>query len=176
VLKEAGMARASGVKPAAEPTEAEPDIDDKGADQNLDQGLLAGYVGPKVRLLWNLLSARMGNALAPFGLRPGCFSTMGLILANPGCSQNQLARALGLDKSAVVSLLDELESHGLAVRARAPNDRRRHALFLTKKGEEMVEQMRGPVSEAGGAMREELSAEEMNQLLTLLDRAYRALL
>jgi len=167
------MARASGAK-LAEVERA--DMELVAENDVLDQGLLSGFIGPKVRVLWNLLSARMATALTPFGLRPGCFSTMALILANPGCSQNQLARALGLDKSAVVSLLDELESHGLAVRARAPNDRRRHALFLTKEGEALAEQMRGPVSEAGRAMREELSVEELEQLRSLLDRAYRSLL
>ena len=166
------MARTEAAKLAPAERAPEPEPEDAG----LDQGLLAGFVGPRVRLLWNLLSARMGAALAPFGLRPGCFSTMALIAANPGCSQNQIARALGLDKSAVVSLLDELESHGLAVRDRAPNDRRRHALFLTDQGQAMTEEMRVPVAEAGQAIRRELSPEELQQLLSLLDRAYRALL
>ena len=62
--------------------------------EELSLGLLADFLGPRVRVLWNLLSARMVEALAPFGLRPGAFSALALISANPGCSQKQLALQL----------------------------------------------------------------------------------
>src|SRR5262245_18717975 len=100
----------------------------------LDQGVLTGFVGPKLRILWNLLSARMEAALEPFGLRSGAFSTMAIIAANPGCSQNQLAKGLGMDKSAVVALVDEMERCSLIKRVRAVEDRRRHTLSLTSEG------------------------------------------
>jgi DNA-binding MarR family transcriptional regulator len=142
----------------------------------LDLGLTSGYLGPKLRVLWNVLNARMVASLAPFGLKIGAFSTMALISANPGCSQNQLARDLGLDKSAVVALIDELESHGLATRERPAEDRRRHALKLTARGEAMLRTMAPAVARPGRPIREALSAREMEQLLALLDRAYRAMI
>lgn len=141
----------------------------------LRQGLFANFLGPRVRVLWNLLSARMATALAPFGLRSGAFSTLTLIATNPGISQNELARGLGIDKSAVVAIIDDLEQRGLARRLRSPADRRRHALSLTAQGEAMMERMRGPVAEVGLPIRAALSMEEMDQLLLLLDRAYHAL-
>lgn len=141
----------------------------------LDPGLTGGYLGPKLRVLWNLLSARMAVVLAPYGLRSGAYSTMALIMANPGCSQNQLARALCMDKSAVVAILDDLEERGIAMRVRPPNDRRRHALQLTKEGEELMRRMAGPASLPGKPIRDSFSKAEMDQLLTLLDRAYDAL-
>ena len=45
------------------------------------------------------------EALDPFDLRTGGFSTLALIAANPGCSQTELARAVGMDKSAVVAII-----------------------------------------------------------------------
>src|SRR4051794_19639336 len=84
----------------------------------LNPGLLADFLGPKVRILWNLLDARMVEAPSPFGLRTGTFSALALISANPGCSQNQLAGGLGMDKSAVVAIIDELESRDLVRRVR----------------------------------------------------------
>jgi DNA-binding MarR family transcriptional regulator len=141
----------------------------------LDLGLTAGFIGPKVRVLWNLLSAQMVAALAPFGLRSGAYSTLAVISANPGCSQTELARALGLDKSALVPIIDELESRGLAVRVRSAHDRRRHALKLTPDGEALMRRMTEPVAGVGRPIREALSPAEYRQLLALLDRAYAAM-
>ncbi len=141
----------------------------------LNPGLLADFLGPRVRVLWNLLDARMVDALSPFGLRTGAFSALALISANPGCSQNQLAGGLGMDKSAVVAIIDELESRDLARRVRQAHDRRRHALSLTTKGKALLQRMLGPATVGGRPIREALSAKEMEQLHALLDRACRAL-
>ena len=149
------------------------EVEDPG--RTLHPGATAGYLGPKVRVLWNLLSARMVAALAPFGLRSGAFSTLALISANPGCSQTELARGLGMDKSAVVPIIDELEKRGLATRVRTSHDRRRHALMLTEQGEAMMHRMLEPITSVGRPVREALSEQEMEQLLSLLDRAYLAL-
>ncbi|MBO0764276.1 MAG: winged helix-turn-helix transcriptional regulator [Hyphomicrobiaceae bacterium] len=152
--------------------------DEQGLDQSeeLDLGLLADFVGPKVRLLWNLLSTRMAEALEPYGLRPGEFSTLALISANPGCSQKQLAHRLGMDKSAVVAIIHDLEWQGLATRVRHTQDRRFHALKLTPKGQALLQRTLAPASRPGRPIREALSPRELEQLLSLLDRAWRALL
>ena len=141
----------------------------------LNLGLLEDFVGPRVRILWNLLSAGMVKALAPFGLRSGAFSALALISANPGCSQNQLAQGLGMDKSAVVVIIDELERRGLAARVRHPQDRRFHALKLTAKGKALLQRMIEPASQPGQPLRDALSPQELQQLLSLLDRACRAM-
>ena len=141
----------------------------------LDPGLLADFLGPRVRVLWNLLDARMVDALSPFGLRTGAFSALALISANPGCSQNQLAGGLGMDKSAVVAIIDDLETRDLARRVRQAHDRRRHALSLTTKGKALLQRMLTPASVGGRPIREALSPREMEQLMSLLDRACRAL-
>jgi DNA-binding MarR family transcriptional regulator len=148
---------------------------ERASEAVLAPGPLAGFLGPKLRLLWNLLNARMAEALEPFGLRAGAFSTLALISANPGCSQAELARELGMDKSAVVAILDELEARGLVTRTRLPHDRRRHALSLTPSGQAQTLLMKMEVRKPGEPIREALSAEEMELLLALLERAYDAL-
>lgn len=151
-------------------TRADPDT-----GRALALGQLDHFVGPRVRVLWNLLSASMAKALAPFGLRPGAFSALALIEANPGCSQNQLAQALGMDKSAVTTVVRDLERRGLAVRVRGRDDRRFRALKLTAKGNALLQRMVKPASGPGQPIRDALSAREMKQLISLLDRAGRAL-
>ncbi|MEI9963967.1 MAG: MarR family winged helix-turn-helix transcriptional regulator [Caulobacteraceae bacterium] len=129
-----------------------------------------------MRLVRNLLAARVMAALAPFGLRSGAFSTMALIAANPGCSQAELGQELAMDKSAVNAILDELEAKGLAVRVRSAEDRRRHALTLTAEGERRMREMHRVSSAVEQPIREALSPAELEQLLRLLERAQRALL
>lgn len=145
------------------------------AEAALDRGLLAAGVGPRVRLLRNLLTQRVVAAFAPFGLRSGAFSTLALIAANPGCSQNDLARELALDKSGMVAIVDELERKGLASRARPSHDRRRHALSLTPEGEGLMREMHVVVSGIEQPIHDALTAQERALLFTLLDRAYAAL-
>jgi DNA-binding MarR family transcriptional regulator len=80
-----------------------------------------------------------------------------------------------MDKSAVVAIIDELEAKGLTRRVRPAHDRRRHALTLTAQGDALMRKMVGPVSLAGLPIRQALTKPEMEQLLSLLDRAYHAL-
>lgn len=142
-----------------------------GETPSLDMGLLADFLGPRVRTLWNTLSARMAEALAPFGLRAGAFSALALISANPGCSQSEIAQGLGMDKSAVVAIVDELETKGLARRARQTVDRRRHALKLTPKGTALLKKMHDPAYYASQPIRDSFSPRDYELLLSLLDRA-----
>jgi DNA-binding MarR family transcriptional regulator len=143
--------------------------------EELDLGLIADFVGPRVRVLWNLLSARTVEALAPFGLRPGAFSALALISANPGCSQKQLAHSLGMDKSAVAAIVDELDRQGLATRAQLKADRRFHALKITAKGNALLQRMHAAVTGPAHPIGEALTPREFELLLSLLDRACRAL-
>jgi DNA-binding MarR family transcriptional regulator len=140
------------------------------------RGPLEKAIGPRVRILRNLLTVRSVGVLAPFGLRTGALTAMSLISANEGCSQADLARELGLDKSAVVSIVDDLEKGGLAVRDRSPEDRRRNLLSLTAKGEETMLAMYEAAVGREHPVRAALTPEEHEQLLSLLDRAYDALL
>ena len=151
------------------------EAEDAGAGTPLSAGITQGFLGPRVRMLWNLLSAKMLEALEPFGLKTGAFSTLALIAANPGCSQTELARTLGMDKSAVVPILDELEQRGLARRVRAPEDRRRHALVATEAAQPLMDQMHAAVSAVGRPIRQAMTPEEYTVLLSLVERSYKAL-
>ena len=149
------------------------EVEDAGAP--LAPGLTENFLGPRVRVLWNLLSAKMLEALEPFGLKTGGFSTLALIAANPGCSQTALARALGMDKSAVVPIIDELEQRGLALRVRSSEDRRRHALVVTETAQILIDQMHEAVAAVGRPIRQAMSPAEYRVMLSLLERSYRAL-
>src|ERR1700685_3593441 len=61
-------------------------------DPELQLGLHGQRMGFRVRRLHHLLSQRVEQAFAHYGLRPGSLTMMVLISANPGYSQVELSR------------------------------------------------------------------------------------
>jgi DNA-binding MarR family transcriptional regulator len=59
--------------------------------------------------------------------------------------QSDLARDLSLTSSAATALVDRLERHGAAERARHPTDRRRMIIRLTGRGEELAADGQAPL-------------------------------
>ena len=138
-------------------------------------GQLANTVGPRVRLLRNALAARSIAALEEFGLPTGSLTVLSLIAANPGSNQTALAKAAGVNKSALVGIVDQLEKRGLAARDRSASDRRRNHLTVTAEGETTMKAMLARVAGGEDEVREALGPRDHHKLLELLDRANAAL-
>lgn len=142
---------------------------------DLDWGILAGSVGPRVRLLRNEMHGRSVAASAPYGLPTGSLTVLALIAANPGSSQTALARGAGLNNSALVGIVDQLEQRGLVERGRAANDRRSYHLMVTPEGRRMMETLFAAVTVKEGPIRDALGPRDLALLLKLLDRVIAAL-
>ncbi len=138
-------------------------------------GQLGNAVGPRVRLLRNALAARSIAALEEFGLPTGSLTVLSLIAANPGSSQTALAKAAGVNKSALVGIVDQLETRGLAARDRSASDRRRNNLTVTPEGEATMKVMLARLAAGESKVRDALGANDHRKLLELLDRANAAL-
>ena len=141
----------------------------------LDWGILAGSVGPRVRLLRNALSARSIAVSAPHGLPTGSLTVLALIAANPGSSQTALASRAGLNKSALVGIVDQLEQRGLVERDRAAADRRRYQVSVTAEGDNAMRELFAVVDRQERDIRDVFGKRDMIALLDLLDRAIAAL-
>ena len=141
----------------------------------LEWGILAGSVGPRVRLLRNALAARSIAASAPYGLPTGSLTVLALVAANPGSSQNALAKRAGLNKSALVGIVDQLEAKGLAARDRSASDRRRNQVTVTPEGAAAMQALFVAVTTEEGPVRDALGLADLEVLLALLDRAIAAL-
>jgi DNA-binding MarR family transcriptional regulator len=81
---------------------------------------------------------------------------------------------MGIDPSAMVRLIDELEGAGLAERRRRPQDRRAWEVAITPKGRRTLERGKRLAGEVEDEVLSGLSASERRQLLTLLRRALAA--
>jgi DNA-binding MarR family transcriptional regulator len=78
---------------------------------------------------------------------------------------------MGIDPSAMVKLINELEDAGLAERRRRPGDRRAWEVSITPKGRRTLERGRRFAAEVQDEVLGGLSAGDRRQLLTLLRRA-----
>lgn len=145
---------------------------DGASERRVQLGRLGDYVGFRMRRVQNQLSADFMAATSHFGLRSGLFSSLALIDANPGMSQQELSSAVGLDKSITVQIVDELERRGWAQRERSKVDRRRHALTALPAGREFLDQLFKIMETVEAEVLAQLSPDERPIFDGALDRMY----
>ena len=92
------------------------------------------------------------------------------LAASEGQSQQALSVALGIHRSAVVALVDDLEHRGLAERRRDPVDRRAYTLYLTPAGRDLLTDLERLADERDVELLSALDASERSQLISLLQR------
>ena len=113
---------------------------------------------------------RFAERLAPLGLHPRHFGMLSHLAAAEGQSQQALSIALGIHRSAVVALVDDLERRGLAERRRDPVDRRAYTLYLTPAGRELLAELEDAADDDEAELLGGLDAAERSQLISLLQR------
>lgn len=96
---------------------------------------LRAFAGYHMKRAFNVIKADLIETLKPFDLRMVTYSTLVLIVDNPGLRQAQMADALMIERPNFVAIIDELETAGLITRQRAPEDRRAYALMATLSGQ-----------------------------------------
>ena len=113
---------------------------------------------------------QLAERLARLDLHPRHFGMLSHLAASEGQSQQALSNALGIHRSAVVALVDDLEQRGLAERRRDPVDRRAYTLYLTPAGRDLLADLERTVNERDVELLSALSASERSQLISLLQR------
>lgn len=132
---------------------------------------VAEFAGQLFFRLWRASHTRIAEALESIGLTPALFGILNFLGARKGAIQLEIASAMGIDPSALVSLIDELERAGLAKRWPHPKDRRAREVVLTPKGRRLLERGRRMAFEVDDEVLRGLSATERRDLLDLLRRA-----
>ena len=131
----------------------------------------AEFAGQLVFRLWRASHTRTAAAFETIGLTPALFALLNVIAAREGAIQQELGATLGIDPSTMVALIDRLETAGLAKRRPSPKDRRAREVAITAKGRRRLERARAMAVEVEDEVLGGLTAEERDQLLTLLRRA-----
>lgn len=137
-------------------------------DAPLDLGLLPGLIGYRLRRAQLAAFQHFAATVGQAGITPGWFGVLVIVANNEGLSQSRLARALGVDRSTIVPIIDRLEAKRWIRRERAPTDRRSHALYLTDAGKALLAQLTRQVEAHEAELTRGLSDADKQTLLTLL--------
>jgi DNA-binding MarR family transcriptional regulator len=114
------------------------------------------------------MAQKFAGAMDSLGLRPPHFGVMTLIDAAPGSTQQELVGRSMIDASSMVAVLDELEGMGLVERRRHPDDRRKHAVYLTAPGRRTLARARVVAIKTAQETFAPLSPAELETLRLLL--------
>jgi DNA-binding MarR family transcriptional regulator len=134
--------------------------------------VLEQLIGYQLKMAHLQLSAAAHGVSKPFGISPAKLAALLLIRANPGCDQAMLGRALEVNRSSTMKLINILAERGLVER-RPGRDQRSNALHLTEEGGVTIDRMIVALAEAETQALDQLTPAEQRQLMALLKKLRR---
>ena len=140
----------------------------------VDYGMLTELVGYHLRraqaTVFDDFMRTMAEDGNGDGVTPGQFGVLVLIGSNPGASQSTIAKAIGVERSTMVAVIDRLQERGLVSREVSEVDRRSYALKLTGDGAALTTRLGKRVRDHERRIASALSGEEKETLIRLLRR------
>jgi MarR family transcriptional regulator, transcriptional regulator for hemolysin len=116
------------------------------------------------------LSREFDEALVEAGGSRPVWLVLLALTVDKEANQRQLADFVGIRGATLTHHLNAMETAGLVVRSRDPENRRSHVVRRTKSGEEMFLRLREAATAFDKRLRRGLSAGDVDTLRTLLDR------
>lgn len=138
-----------------------------------DDAGLRQFVGYHIKRAYNVVRSDLAKTLEPFGLRITTYSTLILIVENPGIRQSDLADMLDIERPNLVMILDDLEQRHWIRRERVPTDRRAYALVPTPQGKRTCAKAVAADRAHEERVFASLSADQRAHLIRLLNRVER---
>jgi DNA-binding MarR family transcriptional regulator len=106
------------------------------------------------------LAELTGAALAPLRITGRELAVLLVIAEEPPASQLRIATRMGVDRTTMVAIIDELERKGLVERRPDEVDRRRNVTALTSAGRTTTRQAAAAAEKAERRFLEPLSADD----------------
>lgn len=128
-----------------------------------------GSTGTYLAEVGKLAVAMADEALAPMSLSAKQWRAL-VTIKSGAISQRELTGSTGIDRTTMVSVLDELEDRGLVQRTRAAEDRRRYVLTLTASGRSTLQKAQRAIVKRETELLEPLSKAERDTLHELVSR------
>jgi DNA-binding MarR family transcriptional regulator len=145
---------------------------ERAAGAKVDLGPLPKLLGYNIRRASQVSWRTYVGSIGESKLRPGLFSMLCLVRANPGIAQIELGTHLGVDKASIVALLDRLERAELIERRRCTRDRRRQGIWLTDSGGSELDALMAQVRRVERQLCSRFNKTEVDQFLGYLQRLY----
>lgn len=116
------------------------------------------------------LSREFDDALVQAGGSRPIWLVLLALTVDEEANQSQLAEFVGIRGATLTHHLNAMESAGLVVRSRDPDNRRSHVVRRTAAGEQMFMRLREAATAFDKRLRRGLSASDVDTLRTLLNR------
>lgn len=129
---------------------------------------LEDQIGFKLRLA-NQKHLEVFNRMMP-DITPTQFAVMAKLRELGTLSQNHLGRLVGMDAATTKGVVDRLRKKGLAESTPSTSDMRRLEISLTDEGRAHAARAVRTAREISAATAQNLTARELERLLTLLDK------
>jgi DNA-binding MarR family transcriptional regulator len=110
------------------------------------------------------LAGLTGSALAPLRISGRECAVLIAIDDRAPLSQQEVARRMGVDRTTMVALIDDLEHKGLVQRRQDPDDRRKNVVVLTDAGRDTLRRATAATDEAERLFLGSLSDDETAML------------
>lgn len=133
-------------------------------------GPLDSLTGYHLRYAYAQFGADFARVFWDSEMRQVLFGVLSVIFANPGINQGKVAKALGVQRTNMVALINQLVELGLVERSPDREDRRAFSLNLTLQGRDTVGTTLDRIMEHEERMLSALNLEERKTLLLLLKR------
>ncbi len=136
----------------------------------LESSDLEDLIGYNLKRAYVIVQTDFRKALGDDGMSARVFSALSLCVRFPNITQSELARMMGIERSGLVAIVDELEAKGHLVRASVPGDRRVQALVPTDAGRTAYSAAIKTVRAHEDLLFSDMSAQEKETLLALLKK------
>jgi DNA-binding MarR family transcriptional regulator len=127
---------------------------------SIDYGVLNSSLGYAIRRAQLRVFQEFNYFFEALDIKPAQFSALEIIHCNPGLRQSSLAKALNIQRTNMVGMLDKLQQRGLIERKPSTKDLRAHALHLTSKGEKLLDHLHQQFDHHEGLLCERLGEEK----------------
>lgn len=134
----------------------------------LEYDVLDELLGYSLRRAQVAMFLAFHDATRGMAITPPRFTALVVIGANPGLSQTVLGNVLGIARSGAMLLTNWFEEQRLVERRHREDDARAWGLYLTRRGEALVERMKRRVVASDRRRAAVLSGRERRELQRLL--------
>lgn len=127
-------------------------------------------IGFMMGTTYHKLSALLQGRLKEYVITPEQWSVLYQVNRDDGLIQKKIAELTGKDKPTTTRILDHLEQKGLISKRIGENDRRSFAVYITDKGQKLIQATIPIERQVTVEIKQCISKEEYEGLISLLHR------
>ena len=129
-------------------------------------------VGLRMTVISRLQRNNFDRKVTTLGVTRSQWAMIAIVARYPGSTQRTIAEYLDMSEASAGRLIDRLCADGLLERRDRRDDRRARAVYLTDKAGPLLEKLGAIASESEQRMFAGFSDEEIEKLLSFMERIY----